>query len=70
MLVLENDYIHELKIENGMPKTTQKKDLGHGYGLINVKECVEKNGGTILFCTDNYRFKVMISMINAKEELL
>lgn len=70
MLTVENDYIHELNQVDGVFKTTKQDSLGHGYGLSNVKECVEKNGGYLSISTENCRFKVMVMMLNEKEEQL
>ena len=70
LLTVENNYAHELDEVDGVFKTTKKDSLGHGYGLSNVKECVEKNGGNISISTENQRFKVMIMMLNENEEML
>lgn len=70
LLTIENDYAHELDEVDGVFKTTKKDSLGHGYGLSNVKECVEKNGGYLSISTQNHRFKVMIMMLNENEEMV
>lgn len=67
LFIIENDYTHELDEVDGVFKTTKSDSLGHGYGLSNVKECVEKNGGNLSISTDNHRFKVMIMMLNENE---
>ena len=65
-IFIENDYDHELKRENEIYKTTKLDSVGHGYGLKNVKESVEKNEGHVAINTENNRFKVMISMKNER----
>ena len=70
LLTVENDYVNELNEVDGIFKTTKEDSIGHGYGLSNVRECVEKNGGYISISTQNYRFKAMVMMINEKEEIL
>lgn len=70
LLTVENDYVNELNEVDGIFKTTKEDSLGHGYGLSNVRDCVEKNGGYLSISTDNQRFKVMIMMMNEKEEML
>lgn len=70
LLTVENDYAHELNEVDGVFKTTKEDALGHGYGLSNVTECVENNGGNISITTENHRFKARIIMLNAKEEML
>lgn len=69
LFLMENDYVHELKMENGTFQSTKKEEAGHGYGLVNVKECVEKNDGTFLIDTENQKFKVMLSMKNRQGEI-
>lgn len=70
LLTIENDYVNELNEVDGVFKTTKTDSLGHGYGLSNVKECVEKNGGYLSIATDNHRFKAMVMMLNEKEGTL
>ena len=70
LLTVENDYAHELDEVDGVFKTTKKDSLGHGYGLSNVKECVERNGGYVSISTENQRFLVKIMMLNENEEML
>jgi len=65
-IIIQNDYSHELKRENDIYKTTKLDSVGHGYGLKNVKESVEKNKGHVAISTENNRFKVMISMKNER----
>lgn len=67
-LIIENDYVHDLKEVDGVFQTTKENELGHGLGLSNVKECVERCGGFMSISTENHRFKVMLSMMNVKEE--
>lgn len=42
---LINSFSGELNYKNGDLYTTKKNEKVHGFGLINVKECVDKNGG-------------------------
>lgn len=70
LLTVENDYVNELNEVDGIFKTTKEDSLGHGYGLTNVRECVEKKGGYLSISTENHRFKAMVMMINEKEEIL
>lgn len=70
LLTIENDYVNELNEVDGVFKTTKTDSLGHGYGLSNVKECVEKNGGYLSIATDNHRFMAMVMMLNEKEGTL
>lgn len=68
-IVVENDYQHKLERVEDTFKSTKVDAIGHGYGLSNVTECVEKNGGHVSISTENNRFKVMIMMLNEKEEV-
>ena len=64
LIFVENDYGHELQGKNGTLETTKVDSFNHGFGLSNVKECVEKAGGYISISTKDNRFKVMLSMRN------
>lgn len=66
MLAIENDF-EELDEVDGVFKSTKRDSLGHGFGLSNVNECVEKNGGFMSISTQNRRFKVMIMLLNEDE---
>ena len=68
-IVVENDYQHKLERVDDTFKSTKTDAVGHGYGLSNVTECVEKKGGYVSISTENNRFKVMIMMLNEKEEI-
>lgn len=68
IIAVENDYAHELKIKDTTYLTTKADAYSHGFGLGNVKECVERNDGYLSISTENNRFKVMLSIRNAKEE--
>lgn len=64
MIIIENDYVHELRVESGKFITTKKDGMRHGFGLINVQECVEKNGGCILISTENQKFVARLVLKN------
>lgn len=69
LILVENDYIGELLYDEDRIKT-QKEDQGsHGFGLENVKECVNCNGGYMDIQTDNHRFKVILSLLNEMGDL-
>ena len=63
-LKIENHYLHEPLQPKGMFQTQKPDKANHGFGLENVKECVEKNHGQITIETENNRFKVMLSLHN------
>lgn len=69
-LTIENDYEHELIQEDEQFRTTQKDAIGHGYGLLNVTECVKRNRGHISIVTDNKRFCVKLSVRNVEREAI
>lgn len=68
IIVIENDYEHELRQKDNMFLTTKTDAYGHGLGLENVRTCVERNDGYLSVSTENHRFKVMLSITNTKEE--
>lgn len=66
MLAVENDYKQDLEQENGVFFTTKEDKYNHGFGLENVKECVNKNNGQITIHTQNYIFKVLVCVDNGE----
>lgn len=61
---IENHYLHEPLQTEGMFQTQKPDKANHGFGLENVRECVEKNRGQIVIETGNNRFQVMLSLHN------
>lgn len=61
-VVIENDYDGELIYDHHHLKTKKADSFYHGFGMGNVTECVEKNGGYIDTETKNGRFKIMVGM--------
>ena len=51
---------------SGVFFTTKEDKANHGFGLANVKECVQKNGGQITISTDNHVFKVLVCVNNGE----
>lgn len=55
-----------VEICDGRVKTT-KSGTGHGYGILNAKECIEANGGSLeLRCTAQ-KFEAEIVLLNVVE---
>ena len=63
-LKIENHYLQEPLQTEGIFQTRKMDKEHHGFGLENVRECVEKNHGQITIETENNRFKVMLSLHN------
>ena len=57
---LENYYQGDIKIENGLPKTKKDDENYHGFGMLSMKEIVEKYQGNLTFEIDNNIFKLNI----------
>ncbi|PKK99736.1 MAG: ATP-binding protein [Tenericutes bacterium HGW-Tenericutes-2] len=57
---IDNFYINELNIVNGVFMTTKGDKQNHGYGIRSIKGIVDKYGGSITISTDNHWFSVMI----------
>ena len=57
---LENYYQGDIKIENGLPKTKKDDENYHGFGMLSMKEIVEKYHGNLTFEIDNNIFKLNI----------
>ena len=67
MILVENHYEHELKIRDGVFESTKTDGYIHGFGLQNVKTCVERNGGYMHISTEDNCFRVMLSIRCEKE---
>ena len=46
LIQIENYYMHELSLQNGLPQTTKPDTNNHGYGLKSIVSIVELYGGT------------------------
>ena len=56
-----NSCIQDQNVVNGRYiSTKQDKDKQHGYGMVNVKKCVAKHNGTVVFSNDDKSFKAEV----------
>ncbi len=63
-LKVENPFVGEIMLEQGLPVTTKPKSQQHGLGLSTVKKLVERDGGVFQFSTENQTFVVDILLLN------
>lgn len=68
IIIISNYYSGNLKIKKGKLKTIKGNDRIHGFGLENVQECVEKNGGYTKIDRNENQFKVTVLLKNGREE--
>lgn len=61
---LENYYLGNIVLENGMPITKKDNKDFHGFGMKSMKNIVEKYQGTLTFEVDNNVFKLNIIFPN------
>lgn len=66
MMEVKNNFEQDLEQRSGVFFTTKEDKANHGFGLANVKECVQKNGGQITISTDNHVFKVLVCVNNGE----
>ena len=57
---MDNFYVNELNVINGIYMTTKFDTPNHGYGIKSIKSIVEKYNGSIQISTDNHWFSLMI----------
>jgi len=57
---IDNFYINQLNIVNGIFLTTKENKQNHGYGIRSIKGIVEKYNGSITISTENHWFSVMV----------
>ena len=57
---LENYYVNQLKLVDGIYLSTKNDVQNHGYGIKSIKTIVEKYGGSVKISTENHWFSLMI----------
>ena len=57
-----------MKYVDGHLQTSKHDERIHGFGLENVEDCVENNGGYIKINNENNIFSVTILLKNLQEE--
>ena len=66
IILFENDIDKDIEIRNGKIKTTKKNRYHHGFGIENVRECVERYNGNISIEVEGRKFKVWINMVGSR----
>lgn len=64
IVCIENDTMEVKKKINGRNFTTKEDRWNHGFGLENVRECVEKNQGELLMESEGNIFRVTVMLNN------
>lgn len=63
-----NPYCGELRMDEKQRYLTTKEDTEiHGYGIENVEQAVERNGGAVLIEHDDHRFHVIVALATHHE---
>ncbi len=68
IIIISNYYSGEVKYVDGHLRTSKKNARIHGFGLENVEDCVENNGGYIKINNESNIFSVTILLKNLQEE--
>ncbi|WP_336708779.1 sensor histidine kinase [Oerskovia sp. USHLN155] len=58
MVRFENYHVGDLDFDDGIPRTTKRDALNHGYGLRNMRQVVEGYGGSLTVRTESDWFVV------------
>ena len=61
VLQIENTYEGEMRIVDGLPRTT-KQQSGHGFGLRSIQRIAEKHGGGMSVRAEGGIFKLSVFM--------
>lgn len=64
MIVVENDIGSPITEKQGKLLTTKADKNNHGFGTMNVKSCVNTNGGSVDYTFDDKKFTVEIMLPN------
>ena len=59
-ILISNYFEGELKMVNGVPKTTKKNKEYHGFGIKGIKETVLKYDGSTTIKAENGWFELRI----------
>lgn len=59
---ISNSSIGPVKIVNEVVKTNKKDSINHGFGLLNIKQSVERNHGTINIISTDEEFRLEIDV--------
>lgn len=65
ILTIDNQYLQKPLRDHDKFYTRKKDTANHGFGLENVKECVEQNHGHISIETEHNQFSVLLSLRNS-----
>ena len=60
LLTIQNDFEKKPESVGGWFKTSKLDEQNHGFGMMNVKECVERNGGTFYTEIVDKYFKAVV----------
>lgn len=58
MVRFENYHVGDLEFDDGIPRSTKRDPLNHGYGLRNMRRVVEGYGGSLTVRTESSWFAV------------
>lgn len=61
---IKNDSVGKKIEKDGKMETSKKDKWNHGFGLENVRECVERNQGELLIESEKDTFKVIVLLNN------
>lgn len=62
LVYMKNDFMGERDIQDGRCLSQKEDRNRHGYGMLNIEECVEKYHGTTEYWTEDGKFISMIAM--------
>lgn len=64
-IVVQNNKSEEVEVKDGKFVTRKEDKKNHGFGTMNVKECVKRNGGTVEYDYTVDSFTVKLLLVNA-----
>jgi len=66
LIRLENSYVGEIRYKNGLPITTKKDQVNHGYGLKSVSNTIIKYDGSLTITNDEnwFEVRILIPLVN------
>ena len=60
LIRVENYFEGDLRMENGLPKSSKGDDRFHGFGVKSIRYSAQRYGGTVSISTENHWFDLKI----------
>ena len=70
LLHVDNKYVGNIEMKDGVPRSTKGDDVNHGFGMWSMRLIAEKYKGTLTVAAENGIFNLNVVIPAAKKETL